>query len=97
FMHNELTTMVGDALRENDIFLIADIYYAGGTVDRNISSTIVSDAMKANGKNAEYVHDKDFSLKRIKELCLPNDAIIIMGARDPHLDEFANKIYGEIR
>ena len=92
FMHNELTTMVGDALREQDIFLIADIYYAGGTVDRNISSTIVSDAMTANGKHAEYVHDKEFSLKRIKELCQPNDAIIVMGARDPHLDEFAKKI-----
>lgn len=96
FMHNELTTMVGDALREQDIFLIADIYYAGGTVDRNISSTIVSEAMIANGKNAEYVKDKDFSLKRIKELCQPNDAIIIMGARDPHLDEFAKSVLEEL-
>lgn len=97
FMHNELTTMVGDALREQDIFLIADIYYAGGTVDRNISSTIVSDAMTANGKHAEYVHDKEFSLKRIKELYQPNDAIIVMGARDPHLDEFAKKVLENIR
>lgn len=92
FMHAELSQMVGDALREQDIFLIADIYYAGGTVDRNISSTIVSDAMQANGKNAEYVGDKEQSFQRIMELVKPNDVVIVMGARDPHLDEFAKKI-----
>jgi UDP-N-acetylmuramate--alanine ligase len=96
FMHAELSKMVGEALREQDLFLISDIYYAGGTVDRNISSTIVSEAMQANGKNAEYVKDKEFSLKRIKELCQPNDVIIIMGARDPHLDEFAKEVLNSI-
>ena len=93
FMHAELSKMVGEVLREQDLFLISDIYYAGGTVDRNISSTIVSEAMVANGKNAEYVKDKIFSLQRIQEICQPNDVIIVMGARDPHLDEFARKIF----
>ncbi len=97
FMHAELSQMVGDALREQDIFLIADIYYAGGTVDRNISSTIVSDAMQSNGKNAEYVGDKEQSLQRIKELVKPNDVVIVMGARDPHLDEFAKAILEAIK
>lgn len=96
FMHKELTEMVGDALREQDIFLIADIYYAGGTVDRNISSTIVSEAMQANGKNAEYVGPKEQSVNRIVELTQPNDVIIIMGARDPHLDEFAKLVLQKI-
>lgn len=96
FMHKELTTMVGDALREQDIFLINDIYYAGGTVDRNISSTIVSDAMIANGKNAEYVKTKENSIQRIKEIIKPNDVVIVMGARDPHLDDFAKEIFNTI-
>ena len=97
FMHAELSQMVGDALREQDIFLIADIYYAGGTVDRNISSTIVSDAMQSNGKNAEYVGDKEQSFQRIMELVKPNDVVIVMGARDPHLDEFAKAILEAIK
>ncbi len=97
FMHAELTTMVGAALREQDVFLIADIYYAGGTVDRNISSTIVSDAMKANGKNAEYVGNKEQSLNRISELIQDNDVVIIMGARDPHLDDFAKQVFEKIQ
>ena len=97
FMHAELTSMVGDALREQDIFLIADIYYAGGTVDRNISSTIVSDAMQANGKNAEYVGDKEQSLNRISELIKNDDVVIVMGARDPHLDDFAKQVLEKIQ
>lgn len=97
FMHAELSSMVGDALRNQDVFLIADIYYAGGTVDRNISSTIVSDAMQANGKNAEYVGNKEQSLKRISELVKNDDVIIIMGARDPHLDEFAKQVLERIQ
>lgn len=97
FMHAELSQMVGDALREQDIFLIADIYYAGGTVDRNISSTIVSEAMQENGKNAEYVGDKEQSLKRILEIVKADDVIIVMGARDPHLDDFAKKIFENIQ
>lgn len=97
FMHAELTSMVGAALREQDIFLIADIYYAGGTVDRNISSTIVSDAMQANGKNAEYVGNKDQSLQRICELIQSDDVVIVMGARDPHLDDFAKQVLEKIQ
>ena len=96
FMHKELTAMVGEALREQDMFLIADIYYAGGTVDQNISSTIVSDAMQLNGKRAEYVGQKEQSIARICGLAQPGDVIIVMGARDPHLDEFAKEILRKI-
>ncbi len=96
FMHKELTTMVGDALREQDIFMIADIYYAGGTVDQNISSTIVSEAMQLNGKHAEYVGQKEQSIARIGELAQSGDVIIVMGARDPHLDVFAKEILQKI-
>lgn len=96
FMHKELTSMVGDALREQDMFLIADIYYAGGTVDQNISSTIVSEAMQLNGKRAEYVGQKEQSIARIGELAQPEDVIIVMGARDPHLDVFAKEILQKI-
>lgn len=96
FMHKELSEMVGATLREQDIFLINDIYYAGGTVDRNISSTVVSEAITAQGKCAEYVESKEHSLQRIAELIQPNDVVIVMGARDPHLDEFAKEILQRI-
>lgn len=96
FMHKELTTIVGDALRKQDIFLIADIYYAGGTVDQNISSTIVSEAMQSNGKCAEYVGQKEQSIARIGELAQPEDVIIVMGARDPHLDVFAKEVLQKV-
>lgn len=96
FMHKELSEKVGATLREQDIFLINDIYYAGGTVDRNISSTVVSEAITAQGKCAEYVESKEHSLQRIAELIQPNDVVIVMGARDPHLDDFAKEILQRI-
>lgn len=96
FMHKELAELVSQTLREQDIFLIADIYYAGGTVDRNISSTVVSEAIVRDGKNAEYTGNKSSSLQRIAELVRNDDTIIVMGARDPHLDDFAKEILQKI-
>ncbi len=92
FMHEELSAEVAQALRSNDIFLIGDVYYAGGTVDMNISPQIVSDAILAQGKRAIFSGNKEESLQEILKQASNNCVILTMGARDPKLDEFARKI-----
>ena len=93
FMHKELGEMVAKTLRNEDIFLIGDVYYAGGTVDKNISPVIVSDAINETGKNAKFVGNKQQALKAILEELNNNTVILTMGARDPKLDVFAKEIF----
>jgi len=93
FMHQELSEMVAETLRNEDIFLIGDVYYAGGTVDKDISPIIVSEAIVKEGKRAIFSGTKDESLSTILRFAEDDSIILIMGARDPHLDVFAKKVF----
>ena len=93
FMHQELSEMVAETLRDEDIFLIGDVYYAGGTVDKDISPIIVSEAIVKEGKRAIFSGTKDESLSTILRFAEDDSIILIMGARDPHLDVFAKKVF----
>lgn len=97
FMHAELSEFVSHTLRQTDVFLIADVYYAGGTVDKNISPTIVSEAIALQGKQAVYTGSKEQSLQVIAATTPPNAVVLIMGARDPYLDAFAVQVLETLR
>lgn len=97
FMHDELSELVSRTLRNTDVFLISDVYYAGGSVDKNISPTIVSDAVILTGKQAVYTGNKEQSLQVIAATTPPNSVVLIMGARDPYLDVFAHNVFDYIK
>lgn len=92
FMHAELSQEVAKVLRPNDYFLIGDVYYAGGTVDRNISPTVVSTAIIREGKQAHYVGNKQGALTEMITLADENTTFLIMGARDPQLDQLGKEL-----
>lgn len=90
FMHKELGELVAATLRPNDIFVIGDVYYAGGTVNRDISPEIVSQAIQNLGKNAIFAKDKESCKAEILKNTPERDCtILIMGARDPKLSDYA--------
>jgi UDP-N-acetylmuramate--alanine ligase len=93
FMHAELSEFVAHTLRSQDIFYISDVYYAGGTVDMNISPQIVSNAIIADGKQAIFAGSKEDSILCITKTAQAGDVVVIMGARDPQLDVFAKKVF----
>ncbi len=93
FMHAELSQEVAKVLRPNDYFLIGEVYYAGGTVDRNISPTIVSTAIIREGKQALFVGSKQSALTEMITLAEENTTFLIMGARDPHLDQLGKDLF----
>ena len=90
FMHKELGELVAATLRPNDIFVIGDVYYAGGTVNRDISPEIVSQAIQYLGKNSIFAKDKESCRAEILKNTPERDCtILIMGARDPKLSDYA--------
>ena len=93
FMHEELSELVADALNPNDYFLLSDVYYAGGTVDKNISPMVVAEAVVSKGKRAIFMPNRDNMRNFLSSETIPGDVILLMGARDTTLSEFAKEVY----
>ena len=97
FMKDELAEEVSSVLRDKDYFFITDVYYAGGTVDRDVEPDEVSEKIADEGKNALFTGDKESTLLKIVETTPKDNAVVlIMGARDPYLSDFARKVYFEL-
>lgn len=92
-------------LRAQDLLLMPEIYYAGGTVNlvagkalaipRDISSEEITSAVLKNGRNAHYLPSREKLLAFLKAHCQEGDVIIVMGSRDETLSDFAREI-GEL-
>lgn len=92
FMHEELAEKVSEILKDNDYFVMSDVYYAGGTVNRDIGSEVVIDAIKEKGRNALLVADRTKLPATFRSITQPGDVILMMGARDPSLSDFAMEV-----
>lgn len=95
FLRRELVSEIKNALRpsttdsQNDCIFFSDIYYVGGTVVKDISSADLVDDLLQEGIEAYYFGDRNECAKHIVELANPSDTILLMGARDPNLGNFA--------
>jgi UDP-N-acetylmuramate--alanine ligase len=92
FMHEELAEKVAEILRDDDCFVMSDVYYAGGTVNRDIGSEVVISAIKGKKRNALLVSDRSQLPVTLKKMVQPGDVILMMGARDPSLSDFATGV-----
>lgn len=86
-MKNEYIEAFAENLRASDHLILLPIFYAGGTVAKDISSKDLADGIMAKGKSAE-VKDRNEVLKKLNEW----DNYIVMGARDETLADFAREI-----
>lgn len=92
FMHAQLAESVADTLRPDDVFVIGDVYYAGGTVTRDVHPQSVSDTIAAAGRRAVYAGDRDSAMRWLADNVADHSVALIMGARDPRLPEFAKRL-----
>ncbi|MCF6366036.1 MAG: UDP-N-acetylmuramate--L-alanine ligase [Bacteroidales bacterium] len=89
FLRSEFVKEISNALRKDDEIWMSEIYYAGGTVSKDISSEDLINDINNNEKKAFYVKNrKDFPVK-IKSKLKSGDIILLTGARDISLKEFA--------
>lgn len=73
----------------DDVLLMPEPVYFGGTVDRSVGSRDVIAPIAAAGRQAEALPDRAACGERLIELARPGDRIVIMGARDDTLPAFA--------
>lgn len=96
FMHEELENEVGKILRTTDCFYLTDVYYAGGTVTKDITSEMVAEAMEKKGYNVEYTADRNNLIPEFKSKVQRGDVILLMGARDTTMSDFAKDVYHSV-
>lgn len=92
----EFTECFVSGLAEDDVLLMPQPAYFGGTVDRSVTSTELAAAIVAGGRKAEVYDTRPECGDRLVELAQPGDRIIIMGARDDTLSEFAADVLSRV-
>jgi len=70
----------------------AEIYYAGGTVARDLSSRDL-----AADIGAAYAEDHAAVIRWVAAEARPGDTVLLMGARDPELPRLARDVAAALR
>jgi UDP-N-acetylmuramate--alanine ligase len=73
----------------DDVLIMPDPVYYGGTTDRSISSADIIAGIAARGRQAFAFAERKACGEKLLELGEPGDRIIVMGARDDTLSTFA--------
>jgi UDP-N-acetylmuramate--alanine ligase len=87
FLRAELADMLPRLLRRQDRFCYAEIFYAGGTVTRDLSSRDL-----AADIGCAYAEDHATVVRWIAGEARPGDTVLLMGARDPELPRLARTV-----
>ncbi len=75
-------------LRDADHLILLPIYYAGGTVAKDISSGDLLAGIRVAGKSAEVIEYRSAFFDKSERW----DAYVVLGARDDSLSDFAREI-----
>jgi UDP-N-acetylmuramate--alanine ligase len=92
FLRAELKALLPALLRPDDRFCYAEIFYAGGTVARDISSRALAEDLPASLR-CGYAADHQAARQWAVDNARPGDTVIVMGARDPDLPRLSRSIY----
>jgi UDP-N-acetylmuramate--alanine ligase len=95
-MGAELAATFTEEMAPDDVLLMPDPVYHGGTTDMSISSAVVTDAVCARARQAEHLSDRAACGERLLALARPGDRIIVMGARDDTLTQFAEELVSRL-
>jgi len=83
-------------LTADDVLLMPEPVYFGGTVDRSVGSGDIVAGVAARGRAAFALADRAACGVRLLELARPGDRIVVMGARDDTLSQFAADLLGRL-
>ena len=92
FLKDGLIAALADGMEKQDLLAMPEIYYAGGTAVRDISSGELIDAICERGIRAAFFQEREEIACWFSEQARPGDRVVIMGARDDTLTDFATGI-----
>jgi UDP-N-acetylmuramate--alanine ligase len=91
-MRNALVDCLANGMRDEDVLIMPEPVYFGGTVDRSVGSRDIVGDIERRGRKALVFADRDACGAALVKLARPSDRIVIMGARDDSLSLFARDL-----
>lgn len=92
FLKDEYIATFRTAFREQDALYLLPIYYAGGTVQKDISSEDIILGLGRVAFSAQAIRSRNELLDRLQSDAKPGDCVLLMGARDPSLPALVKTI-----
>ena len=96
FLRNDFVDEIAKALRPIDEIWMSEIFYAGGTTTKDISSNDLINDLRAKGANAFFVESRNDLVSSVRTHLTDNSVLLLMGARDPSLEQFAKQVWNEL-
>lgn len=96
FLREDFVKEISRVLRPEDEIWMSEIFYAGGTAVKDISANDLINDLKALGKSAFFVENRNDFLTTIRPHLTDNCVILLMAARDPSLEQFAKRVWEEL-
>lgn len=95
-MGAELAEVFARRLGSDDVTILCDPVYFGGTVDRSQGSERVVALIEAAGGRAEHIPAREDCARRIIDIARAGDRVVVMGARDDTLTLFARDLLARL-
>lgn len=96
-MKSEFIEGFAGLMRPDDVLLMPEPVYYGGTTDRSIGSEDIAAGVRAHDRHAEALATREACGERLITLAHPGDRIVIMGARDDTLSSFAERLVERLK
>jgi UDP-N-acetylmuramate--alanine ligase len=95
-MGEQLADSFANGMESEDRLYLPDPVYQGGTVDRDHGSDWLAEQVRARGAKADHIADRSAIGEVLVSEARPGDRILIMGARDDTLAEYARDLVARL-
>jgi UDP-N-acetylmuramate--alanine ligase len=91
-MRDGLVDCFASGLHDEDVLVMPEPVYFGGTVDRSVGSREIICEIERHGRKAFAFPDRSACGDALIRLARRGDRIVVMGARDDSLSQFAHEL-----
>ena len=95
-MRRELVATFAGKLGADDLLVLPDPVYQGGTVSREVTSAHIIADVAATGARALHIPDREAAAAHLAAEAGPGDRIVVMGARDDTLSQLAAAMLAKV-
>jgi UDP-N-acetylmuramate--alanine ligase len=96
-MRRELVESLATRLALEDVLVLPDPVYQGGTVTREVTSADVVADLAAAGLGAHHIPEREAAAAHLVAIAHPGDRIVVMGARDDTLSQLAEAMLRKLQ
>jgi UDP-N-acetylmuramate--alanine ligase len=96
FLRADFVEEISRVLRPQDEIWMSEIFYAGGTAVKDISSNDLIHDLKAKGVQAFFVENRNNLVETLRPHFTDDCVLLLMGARDPGLEQFAKTVWEQL-